>query len=163
MDRKSRTESLKSMQVFLAAVAGIAAIINCGPGTSGATMTEQEQNKEVVVDYYQTAFGGDPEKAVAEHFGDTYIQHNPQAQDGPEAFIGFVHALRAANPQLKLDIKRVMAEGDMVVTHSHLVLTPGEPGLALADFFRLKDGKVVEHWDVIQPVPTTSANNNGMF
>ena len=126
-------------------------------------MSDLEENKKIVVDYYQTAFGGDPEKAVADHFGPRYIQHNPDAQDGPEAFIGFVRWLRGEYPNLRLDIKRVIAEGDMVVTHSHLVLEPGKPGRALADYFRLEDGKVVEHWDVIQEVPATAANANGMF
>ena len=126
-------------------------------------MTREEQNKKVVVDYYQTAFNGNPEKAAADHFGDRYIQHNPQAEDGPEAFIGFVKWLRGEYPELSLHIKRVIAEGDMVATHSHLVLVPGEPGRALADFFRLENGKVVEHWDVIQDVLKSSANSNGMF
>ena len=126
-------------------------------------MTKEEQNKTVVVDYYQTAFNGNPEKAVADHFGDRYIQHNPQAEDGPEAFIGFVKWLRGEYPELNLHIKRVIAEGDMVATHSHLVLVPGEPGRALADFFRLENGKVVEHWDVIQDVSKSSTNSNGMF
>ena len=129
-------------------------------------MTDLERNKQVVVDYYQTAFGGDPEKAVSDHFGPRYIQHNPDAADGPEAFIGFVRWLRGEYPNVKLDIKRVIAEGDMVVTHSHLDLEPGNadnPGRALADFFRLEDGKVVEHWDVIQEVPKQAANPNGMF
>ena len=100
---------------------------------------------------------------MADHFGDRYIQHNPQAEDGPEAFIGFVKWLRGEYPRLKLHIKRVVADGDMVATHSHLVLVPGEPGRALADFFRLENGKVVEHWDVIQDVSESSANSNGMF
>jgi predicted SnoaL-like aldol condensation-catalyzing enzyme len=126
-------------------------------------MSDLERNKQVVVDYYQTAFAGNPAKAIADHFGDRYIQHNPQAADGPEAFIGFVSWLRGQYPNLQLDIKRVLAEGDMVVTHSHLILEPGQPGQALADFFRIEDGKVVEHWDVIQEVPETSANANGMF
>ena len=98
--------------------------------------------------------------------GPRYIQHNPDAQDGPEAFTGFVRWLRGEYPGLKLDIKRVIAEGDMVVTHSHLDLepdNPDNPGRALADFFRLENGKVVEHWDVIQEIPATSANDNGMF
>ncbi len=81
-------------------------------------MSTSDQNKAVVVDYYQTAFGGDPERAVADHFGDRYIQHNPQAENGTEAFIGFVHWLHGEYPQLKLDIKLVISEGDMVVTHS---------------------------------------------
>ena len=126
-------------------------------------MSELETNKRVVVEYYQTSFGGDPEKAVADHFGDRYIQHNPDAADGPEAFIGYVKWLRSEHPQLSLEIKRVIAEGDMVATHSHLTLEPGQPGRALADFFRLVNGKVVEHWDVIQDVPETAANLNGMF
>jgi predicted SnoaL-like aldol condensation-catalyzing enzyme len=126
-------------------------------------MSGVENNKKTVVDYYQTAFDGHPEKAVADHFGDRYIQHNPDAVDGPEAFIGYVKWLRSEHPQLTLEIKRVIAEGDMVATHSHLTLEPGQPGRALADFFRLEDGKVVEHWDVIQEVPDTSANSHGMF
>ena len=126
-------------------------------------MSDLEQNKRNVVAYYETAFGGRPEEAVAQYLGDHYIQHNPEADDGPEAFIGFVHGLRDANPDVRLEIKRVIAEGDLVVTHANLVLRPGEPGLALADFFRLEDGKVVEHWDVIQAVPDHSANSNGMF
>jgi predicted SnoaL-like aldol condensation-catalyzing enzyme len=129
-------------------------------------MTDLEHNKRIVVDYYTTAFAGNPEKAVADHFGPGYIQHNPDAQDGPEAFIGFVKWLRGEYPNLQLDIKRVIGEGDLVATHAHLDLEPGnvdKPGHALADFFRLENGKVVEHWDVIQDVPTSAANDNGMF
>jgi len=122
-----------------------------------------EANRRAVVAYYQMAFEGNPEKATTEYLGDRYIQHNPEAEDGPEAFIGFVHYLRGKYPELRLEIKRVIAEGDLVVTHSHLILTPGEPGRALADIFRLEDGKVVEHWDVIQDVPDHSANSNTMF
>ena len=125
-----------------------------------------ERNKQVVVDYYTTAFAGDPERAVAEHFGPRYVQHNPDAQDGPEAFIGFVKWLRGEYPNLHLHIKRVIAEGDLVATHSHLDLEPGNldnPGRALADFFLLEDGKVVEHWDVLQPFPEDSENPHPMF
>ena len=129
-------------------------------------VSNPERNKQVVVDYYTTAFAGNPERAVADHFGPRYIQHNPDAQDGPEAFIGFVEWLRGEYPNLQLHIKRVIAEGDLVATHAHLDLEPGNPdnpGRALADFFRLEDAKVVEHWDVIQEMPTTAANENGMF
>jgi predicted SnoaL-like aldol condensation-catalyzing enzyme len=111
-----------------------------------------------------TAFNlGEPEAAVSEHIGDKFIQHNPQVPDGAEAFIGFVHSMRSQFPGMHLEIKRAITHGDMVVTHSHMTLTPGEPGLALADFFRFEGGKVVEHWDVIQNIPDASANSNGMF
>jgi predicted SnoaL-like aldol condensation-catalyzing enzyme len=126
-------------------------------------MSGTDQNKKTVVDFYEVAFGGDPERAVAEHVGHRYIQHNPQAADGPDAFIGFVRYLRGEYPMLELDIKRAIAEGDLVVTHSHLRLIPGQPGQALADVFRLEAGKIVEHWDVIQDVPNTSVNTNGVF
>jgi predicted SnoaL-like aldol condensation-catalyzing enzyme len=131
-------------------------------GIYGDTMS-LEENKTVAVDFYETAFRGEPEKAVADHVGGYYTQHNPQAADGTEGVIAFVHWIREQYPHLHLDIKRVIAEGDLVVTHSQLMLSPDGPSWALADFFRLEDGNVVEHWDVIQEVPETFANTNGMF
>ena len=126
-------------------------------------MTEQELTA-AARGLLHTAFNlGEPETAVSEHVGDMFVQHNPQVPDGVEAFIKFVHSMRSQFPDLHLETIRAIAQGDMVVTHSHMTLTPGEPGLALADFFRFTDGKVVEHWDVIQNIPDTSANSNGMF
>jgi predicted SnoaL-like aldol condensation-catalyzing enzyme len=122
-----------------------------------------ETNKQTVRAYYEMAFAGQPELAAQRYIGPRYIQHNPEAKDGPEAFIAFVHYLRGAHPELRLDIKRIFGDGDFVITHSHLTLQDGKPGQALADFFRLEDGKVVEHWDVIQSVPAEAANSNGMF
>jgi predicted SnoaL-like aldol condensation-catalyzing enzyme len=124
-----------------------------------------ERNKATVVAYYTTAFNDKkPEEAVAKYGGPVYIQHNPQAGDGFQAFIDFVKFFTTQNPQLHVDIKRVIAECDLVVTHSHLTLNPTDRGSAVADIFRLnRDGKIVEHWDVIQAVPETSANDNTMF
>jgi predicted SnoaL-like aldol condensation-catalyzing enzyme len=123
------------------------------------------RNKATVVAYYTTAFNDKkPEEAVAKYGGPVYIQHNPQAADGFQAFIDFVKFFTTQNPQLHVDIKRVIGECNMVVTHSHLTLSPSDRGSAVADIFRLnRQGKVVEHWDVIQAVPETSANDNTMF
>ncbi len=66
-------------------------------------------------------------------------------------------------PQMSVDIKRAVAEGDLVVTHSLLKTSPEDRGTAAADIFRLEDGKVVEHWDVVQPVPESAANDHPMF
>jgi predicted SnoaL-like aldol condensation-catalyzing enzyme len=123
-------------------------------------MADLEMNKRTVVEFYELAFNGkEPEQAVRDHVGPQYIQHNPQAPDGPEAFIGFVRAF----PEASVDIRRVFADGDMVITHSLLKFTPDDPGTVAADFFRLEDGKVVEHWDVLQPFPQESANPHPMF
>ncbi len=122
------------------------------------------ENSALVVSFYEQAFNdGQPEAAAARALGDTYTQHNPGAQDGPDAFIGYTHWLRGQFPELHLDIKRVIAEGDFVVTHSNLHLAPGDRGMAVADIWRVVDGKIVEHWDVVQEVPEESANENSMF
>jgi predicted SnoaL-like aldol condensation-catalyzing enzyme len=129
-------------------------------------VTDLASNKRIVVDYYTTSFAGDPEKAAADYLVPGYIQHNPTVADGPDEFIRGVHLLRNQYPNMRLDIKRVIAEGDLVATHSWVDFEPDSPenrGGAFMDFFRLEDGKIVEHWDVIQPVPEISANTNGMF
>jgi predicted SnoaL-like aldol condensation-catalyzing enzyme len=127
-------------------------------------MPDLEQNKEMVRAFYELAFNDKkPEEAVARYVGSTYIQHNPMAGDGPQPFIEFVNGFVAQFPDLSVDIKRVIAEGDLVLTHSLLKTSPEDRGTAAADIFRLEGGKVVEHWDVLQPVPETAANDNTMF
>jgi predicted SnoaL-like aldol condensation-catalyzing enzyme len=127
-------------------------------------MADTNQNKETVRAFYELAFNDkEPEEAIARYVGSKYIQHNPMAGDGPGPFIEFVKAYTAQFPGLNVDIKRVIAEGDLVVTHSLLKTSPEDRGTAALDIFRLEDGKVVEHWDVLQPVPETAANDNTMF
>ena len=122
------------------------------------------ENKALVIAFYEQAFNDNqPEAAAARYLGASYIQHNPEAQDGPEAFVGYVHWLRGQFPELHLDIRRAVAEDDLVVTHSNLHLKPGDRGMAVADIWRITDGRIVEHWDVVQEVPEESANNNTMF
>ena len=124
-------------------------------------MADLDRNKQAVVGFYELAFNGkEPEQAVERYAGAEYVQHNPQAPDGPEAFIAFVRAF----PDAQVDIRRVFADGDVVVTHSLLHFSPGDDGTVAADFFRLDaEGKIVEHWDVLQPFPKESANPHPMF
>jgi predicted SnoaL-like aldol condensation-catalyzing enzyme len=126
--------------------------------------TDLENNKRMVREYYEMAFNDrKPEEAVAKYMGSYYRQHNPQAGDGPEPFISFVHYFTQTFPDLHVDIKRLIAEGDLVVTHSHLKRHAEDRGMAVIDIFRLENGKIVEHWDVVQDIPETAANNNTMF
>jgi predicted SnoaL-like aldol condensation-catalyzing enzyme len=129
------------------------------------TMRDQnEDNKIMVRDFYHTSLNlARPEDAVRKYLGPYYRQHNPGAGDGAEAFIAFVKGFTSAFPRLHFDFKRLIAEGDLVVVHSHLVRQPGDRGMAVMDIFRIENDKIVEHWDVLQEIPATPANTNTMF
>jgi predicted SnoaL-like aldol condensation-catalyzing enzyme len=123
-----------------------------------------EQNKKIAIAFYEKLIKGfDPESAFAEHGGETYTQHTPVIEDGREGVTKFISSLRSNYPDSHMEIKRAFSDGNMVILHSHWVRSPGELGNAVVDFFRVEGGKVVEHWDVIQPIPATAANNNTMF
>jgi predicted SnoaL-like aldol condensation-catalyzing enzyme len=92
-----------------------------------------------------------------------YIQHNPLASNGRDAAIAFLEPFFARNPGIQYSIKRVIADGNLVAIHSHGIFAPGDRGSAIVDILRIESCKVVEHWDVIQPIPEKSANNNTMF
>jgi predicted SnoaL-like aldol condensation-catalyzing enzyme len=127
-------------------------------------MTELEKNKQTVLAFYTRAFNDhQPADAVARYVGSQYIQHNPDTPDGAEAFVKSTMAQISRFPGLKVDIKRVIAEGDMVVAHNLVTTSPESRGLAGIDIFRMERGKIVEHWDTRQPVPETAANDNTMF
>ena len=92
-----------------------------------------------------------------------YIQHNPLAETGREAAIRFLEPFFAQHPGIHYSIARVIADGNLVAVHSHGVFGPDDRGIAVVDILRVKGCKVMEHWDVVQPVPEKSANSNGMF
>jgi predicted SnoaL-like aldol condensation-catalyzing enzyme len=96
-----------------------------------------------------------------------YIQHNPYAQTGREAAIVFLSKFVESNPGQRTQIHRIIADGNLVAAHSHGWQEDGTPeqkrGFAVVDMFRVEGCKVMEHWDVISPVPETSANTNTMF
>jgi predicted SnoaL-like aldol condensation-catalyzing enzyme len=128
------------------------------------TMADLEGNKKTVVAFFTRAFNDhEPEDAVAKYVGSQYIQHNPDTPDGSAAFIEATKRLIAQSPGLSVEIKRVIAEGNLVVTHDLVRRGPNDRGLAGIDIFRLENGKIVEHWDARQAVPEKAANNNTMF
>ena len=131
------------------------------PGMVGAA--DLEQNKKIVVDFYEKAINQKDFEAASKHFGPRYTQHNPVAADGPEGLKAFLQFLKEKFPSSKSEIKRVFADGDYVILHVHAVREPGARGSAIVDIFKLENGKIVEHWDVVQPIPEKAANSNGMF
>ena len=141
----------------------LGAALALGPLTAGAQGPQQEANKKIVVDFYEKAINQKDFEAASKHLGARYTQHNPNAADGPEGLKAFLGFLKEKFPNAKSEIKRVFAEGDYVILHVHAVREPGARGSAIIDIFKLENGKVVEHWDVVQPVPEKAANSNGMF
>lgn len=143
-------------------VLAAAALTFTTPAFAGNT-PQEEANKKVVLDLYEKGINQKDFEAAAKNFGPRYIQHNPNAADGPEGFKAFIGFLKAKFPDYHSTIKRVLADGDYVILHVHNVPTPGARGAAIIDIFRLENGKVVEHWDVRQDVPEKAANTNTMF
>jgi predicted SnoaL-like aldol condensation-catalyzing enzyme len=122
-----------------------------------------DYQKTVAVRVLKEAFERGDTEVVDRFVRADYIQHNPLASNGPEALKTFAAGLHQQFPDTEYDVKRVIAENDLVVVHSNLVLTPGTRGSAVMDIFRFQDGKIAEHWDTLQDVPDGSVNGNDMF
>ena len=128
-----------------------------------ADARQQERDKKTVVDFDEKALNQKDFDAAAKYLGPRYTQHNPNAADGPEGLRAFLGFLKEKFPNSRSEINRVFAAGDHVILHVPAVREPGTRGNAIVDIFRLEDGKIVEHWDVVQPIPEKAANANGMF
>jgi predicted SnoaL-like aldol condensation-catalyzing enzyme len=128
-----------------------------------ADTQQMEENKKTVRALYEAVLNKKDFDEASKYLGSKYIQHNPNAADGPDGLKGFIGFLKDKFPNNRSEIKRIFADGDYVIVHVHAVREPGTRGNAIIDIFKLENGKVVEHWDVVQPIPEKAANDNGMF
>ena len=153
MDLVFRPRAVLAAAVLLALVS---------PGALAAD-AKQEANRKAVLEFYEKGLNQKDADAAIAYMGDRYVQHNPNAADGPEGFRKFIGFLREKFPNSRSEIKRSFVDGDYVILHVHAVREPGSRGSAIVDIFKLENGKIVEHWDVVQPVPENPANSNTMF
>lgn len=122
-----------------------------------------ERNRAIVLRFVELLYRQRQVRLAFETFVDhAYVQHNPTIQDGREAAIAALEPM-FSNPDSSFDIKRILVDGDLAAVHLHGRRSRDTLGGAVVDLFRLAEGKIVEHWDVLQPIPERSVNPHPMF
>lgn len=126
-------------------------------------IAKEEANRKLVLEFYDGVFNKHEVEKYSEVLAENYIQHNPGVPDGKEPFVKFFTQRFKDNPKATARIVRSATDGDLVFLHLQSKMNEEDRGRAIVDIFRVDNGKIVEHWDVIQAVPETSKNNNTMF
>ena len=126
-------------------------------------IAKEEANRKLVLEFYDGVFNKHEVEKYSEVLAENYIQHNPGVPDGKAPFVKFFTQRFKDNPKATARIVRSATDGDLVFLHLQSKMNEEDRGRAIVDIFRVDNGKIVEHWDVIQAVPETSKNNNTMF
>jgi predicted SnoaL-like aldol condensation-catalyzing enzyme len=165
---KAPSRQVLAVVLAAAAVGGTTAIAPAASASPSAVarwdVAALDLHKAIAVEVLKRLFEDGDTTVVDRHIRPDYIQHNPLAPNGTAPLKAIAGPMTAQFPDLKYDIKRVIAQGDLVLVHSNLVLTPGSRGTAVVDIFRFdRDHRIAEHWDASQEVPATSVSGNDMF
>jgi len=125
------------------------------------SLNQNASNKKMVADFYQSLFGDKNTAAIDQYIGDTYIQHNPALPDGKDALKKAVGGWFKGQPKDTVDVRHLGADGNFVYIHTKSKM--GNKTVSILDIFRVENGKITEHWDIMQEVPAKSANAHPMF
>ncbi|KQN04028.1 MULTISPECIES: nuclear transport factor 2 family protein [unclassified Sphingomonas] len=148
-------------RMIVAGLAGVAVMTTAV--AARPTASETERNRAIVTAFAEQFYARRDVKGAFDRFvAPDYIQHNPGIADGRDAAVAAL-ADKFATPGARFDVKRILVDGDLAMIHLHGRTDPASRGGAVADIYRLKDGRIVEHWDVIQPIPATARNPHPMF
>jgi len=136
--------------------------VNNSLKNKNSMMKQEENNKQIATTAYQRIFGDLDTTAVDDYMSKDFIQHNPTIADGPQGVKALVQMLVSKGiPKQKIEFKHIIAEGDIVILHSRYGMAGKE--WRFIDIYRVKNGKLVEHWDASMQMPDNRANNNPMF
>jgi predicted SnoaL-like aldol condensation-catalyzing enzyme len=123
----------------------------------------KDSHKDVAVSFLELASSGKVREAYSKYVGTGFRHHNPFFEGSAEALMAGMEENALQNPNKVLEVKHAIAEGDLVAVHSHVQPKPGDSGAAVVHIFRFEAGRIVELWDLGQPVPEESPNPYGMF
>ncbi|RQZ18856.1 hypothetical protein DIE15_08105 [Burkholderia sp. Bp9031] len=154
---RSPVRAIAAFVLLAASTAALAA------GTAARDLAAEEANRQLVLTFYDRFFNKHEALEAAAIVAEDYKQHNPHVPDGKKPFVSYFVDAFKKNPESRAQIVRSATDGDLVYLHVHATERPGDRGEAVVDIFRVKDSQIVEHWDVIQPVPEKAANAHTMF
>jgi predicted SnoaL-like aldol condensation-catalyzing enzyme len=163
--RPTDTENICMVKrIIPAAILALVAAFSPAHAADGQT-AQEERNKQIAIAFYNAALNDKDWEKTKSFIGNRYVQHNLNAIDGPEGLRAHIEFLKKEFPNNRGEIKRALADGDLVALHIHNRRSPELRGNAVVDIFRIENGKVVEHWDVVQaiPEPEQAKNPNTMF
>ncbi|EKM6457108.1 nuclear transport factor 2 family protein [Cronobacter dublinensis] len=151
------------MKKTMAGLLVAASLLTANGAVASARQSDvEEANRQRVITFYDRFFN-QHDTAAADVVADDYRQHNPDVPDGKAPFVNYFSGFFRDNPQSRAKVIRSAADGDLVWLQVHSTNGSHDRGQAVLDIFRVKDGKIVEHWDIIQDVPEKAANANTMF
>jgi predicted SnoaL-like aldol condensation-catalyzing enzyme len=154
------------MKFLTIAAAGAAAFAlgGCATTPAGGAAAQTQATRTIVSGFTDKfCWRGEVRAAFEQFVAPGYIQHNPVAADGRDNAIQALEGFHAANPQMTCEVMRLIVDGDLAAVHTRVKLNPQHRGFAVVDILRVENGMIVEHWDVLQPVPEQSANPHPMF